>query len=54
MNQDLMKFHTLYGIVNDEIEAGTTNAGKSATNALLWLKRYGVNTNKNDRNLFYF
>ncbi len=36
----MFKFQTLYSIVNDEIEARTTNARNSATDALLWLKRY--------------
>jgi len=35
-----MRFQTLYAIVNDEIETRTTNARNSATDALLWLKRY--------------
>ncbi len=35
-----MKYQTLYAIINDEIEARTTNARNSATDALLWLKRY--------------
>jgi hypothetical protein len=35
-----MRFQTLYAIVNDEIDAQTTNAKNSATDALLWLKRY--------------
>jgi hypothetical protein len=37
MNQ----FQTLFALINDEIKAGTTNARNSATDALLWLKRYG-------------
>jgi len=39
INENVMKFQTLYAIVNDEIESGTTNAKNSATDALLWLKR---------------
>ena len=34
------KFQTLYSIVNDEINAKTTKEKNSATDALLWLKRY--------------
>lgn len=37
-----MKFQTLYAIVNDEIDKRTTNAKNSATDALLWLKRYFI------------
>lgn len=37
--QDLEKFKTLQGMVESEIEAGTTLAKNSATDALLWLKR---------------
>ncbi|CAF4719304.1 unnamed protein product [Rotaria sp. Silwood2] len=40
MNENMIKFQTLYSILNDEIEARTTNARNSATDALLWLKRY--------------
>ena len=40
INQNGMKFQTLYAIVNDEIETQTTHARNSATDALLWLKRY--------------
>jgi pleckstrin family protein A (phosphoinositide binding specific) protein 8 len=40
INQNVQKFQTLYAIVNDEIDAQTTNAKNSATDALLWLKRY--------------
>ncbi|CAF2598242.1 unnamed protein product [Rotaria sp. Silwood2] len=39
MNENMIKFQTLYSILNDEIEARTTNARNSATDALLWLKR---------------
>ena len=39
INQNEMKFQTLYAIVNDEIDNQTTNARNSATDALLWLKR---------------
>ena len=39
IDQNVLKFQTLYAIVNEEIEAQTTNARNSATDALLWLKR---------------
>ena len=39
INQNEMKFQTLYAIVNDEIDNQTTNARNSAADALLWLKR---------------
>ncbi|CAF1415381.1 unnamed protein product [Rotaria sp. Silwood1] len=39
MNENVIKFQTLHSILNDEIEAQTTNAKNSATDALLWLKR---------------
>ena len=38
--EDPEKFKTIQDIVNSEIEAGTTKAKNSATDALLWLKRY--------------
>ena len=37
--QDTEKFKTLQDIVESEIEAKTTLAKNSATDALLWLKR---------------
>lgn len=37
--QDVERFKTLQDIVESEIEAGTTLAKNSATDALLWLKR---------------
>ncbi|CAF4045440.1 unnamed protein product, partial [Rotaria sordida] len=39
INENVIKFQTLYSILNDEIQARTTNARNSATDALLWLKR---------------
>ncbi len=48
MSEDITKFDTLYGIVIDEIESGTTNARNSATNALLWLKRYSFLPNNSN------
>ncbi|CAF3448753.1 unnamed protein product [Rotaria sp. Silwood2] len=42
MNENMIKFQTLYSILNDEIEARTTNARNSATDGLLWLKRYCI------------
>lgn len=38
--QDVERFKTLQDIVESEIEAGTTLAKNSATDALLWLKRF--------------
>ena len=40
MNQNVNQFQTLYSIVNDEIQSQTTTVKNSATDALLWLKRY--------------
>ncbi|CAF0996839.1 unnamed protein product [Adineta steineri] len=39
INENPMKFQTLFAIINDEIESQTTTARNSATDALLWLKR---------------
>ncbi len=40
MSNDPNKFQSLYSIVMDEINAKTTKEKNSATDALLWLKRY--------------
>ena len=50
-----MKFQTLYTIVNDEIDNQTTNARNSATDALLWLKRYSsIETSPHPIHCFVF
>ncbi|XP_062522034.1 glycolipid transfer protein-like [Corticium candelabrum] len=38
-DEDAAKYTTLQGIVESEMEEGTTKAKNSATDALLWLKR---------------
>ena len=46
--EDPEKFKTIQDIVNSEIEAGTTKAKNSATDALLWLKRYTMAVHRID------
>lgn len=41
--EDTQKYKILQDIIQTEIDAGTTKAKNSATDALLWLKRFALN-----------